>query len=217
MITALGHAAPDVKWLALIGGSGSDRANAVAVDSAGNAYITGSISGTNVMFGDHLASNSGDRMCVAKFDRKGSNVWVSTVGGTQTEGRGIAVDEDGNVYASGSVWAGGATTNSFGNTNLTGIGGSAFLAKLNDQGEFQWVRRVSSSAGVSSLQLATSLTIMGTNLYLAGQCHNYADFGTTVLTNAAMFLAVYDLDGNLTAAHRLAEPVVPGGIPWQVA
>jgi hypothetical protein len=110
-------AAPDAKWLTIIGGSGLDRATSVAVDASGNAYITGAIEGTNVMFGEHLASNFGNRMYVAKFDRNGSNVWVTTVDGTWSEGRGVAVDQDGSVYASGSVWEmTGPTTNSFART-----------------------------------------------------------------------------------------------------
>jgi hypothetical protein len=49
---------------------------------------------------------------------------------------------------------------------------------------------------------------------MAGQCDNYADFGTTVLTNATMFLAIYDLNGNIINARCLS---AQNGTPYQTA
>src|SRR6185369_5400969 len=95
-------AAPDPSWMKLIGGPASDRAYAVAADAAGNCYITGTIQGQNVMFGTHVAPSDGSTaLYVAKFDRRGSNVWVWTTGNSDLVGRGVAVDPSGNVYVCG--------------------------------------------------------------------------------------------------------------------
>jgi hypothetical protein len=215
LIASVGHGAvPDIAWFKMIGGSAVEHAWSVATDSSGHAYVTGDFQGTNLMFGEHLATQfTGTTMFVARFDRFGSNVWVSTAGGSGSlEGRGIALDGSGNVYVFGSMRGG---QNFFGSTNLTSSGSEGFLAKLNSSGEFQWVRQLRDPQGW--IQVPTSLTIHGPNIYVAGQCHQGVDFGSLVLASAGIFLGVYDLDGNPLAARALAEAGASEGMAWQVA
>jgi hypothetical protein len=207
-------APPDAKWLALIGGSGADLANGIAVDHAGNVYTTGYIEGTNVMFGAHVVTNSGGRlMYVTKFDRFGSNVWVTTTSGNGTaEGRGVAVDQNGNVYVAGTFSGSPAT---FGTSKLTPNTSDMFLARLDSDGQFQWARQAHDPHGW--IQLAGALTIAGTNIYVAGQCTTGMDFSSAALTNTAIFLAIYDFDGNVVAARSLANAPIVNGFARQVA
>jgi Bacterial Ig-like domain (group 3)/Beta-propeller repeat len=89
-----------------LGGSGDDFAGGIAVDSAGNAYVTGSTGSTNFPTMNPLqpAFGGGGRDAfVAKLNPSGSAFVYSTyLGGSGSENNqfhgGIAVDSAGNVY-----------------------------------------------------------------------------------------------------------------------
>ncbi|MFZ5808833.1 MAG: SBBP repeat-containing protein [Chloroflexota bacterium] len=91
-----------------IGGSGDDSGNGIAVDTAGNAYITGSTASTQATFplavGPDLTYNGGDRdVFVAKVNADGTGlVYAGYIGGNAWDrGDGIAVDSWGNAYVTG--------------------------------------------------------------------------------------------------------------------
>ncbi len=88
-----------------LGGSGEDFGYGIAVDSAGNAYVTGFTSSTDFPTANPLqAVNDGDgNAFVAKLNPGGSALVYSTyLGGSGGEtGIGIAVDSAGNAYVTG--------------------------------------------------------------------------------------------------------------------
>src|SRR5213593_1059199 len=94
-----------------LGGSGVDRANGIAVDGSGNAYVTGVTDSTdfptaNVIQG---TNHGGSDAFLAKFSPDGSALVHSTyLGGSgdecsQFRGSAIAVDDSGGVYLTGST------------------------------------------------------------------------------------------------------------------
>src|SRR4030095_3722057 len=89
-----------------LGGIGSERAVAIAVDQAGNAYVTGN--NLNGAFPQKDAMQTNDNpdsftAFVTKFAPDGSSLIYSTyLGGIGNDlGLGIAVDFLGSVYVSG--------------------------------------------------------------------------------------------------------------------
>ncbi len=93
-----------------LGGSVQDGGNAIAVDSSGNAYVTGFTQSADFPTANPLqASLAGkNNAFVAKLNPTGSALVYSTyLGGndqTYTDaGLGIAVDSSGNAYVTGQT------------------------------------------------------------------------------------------------------------------
>lgn len=132
--------------------AGPCMANALAVDGAGNSYITGHFNGTldfdpaqtHVGNADILTSAGAIDVFVAKYSPDGNFVWAIRMGGAATnpggdEGRTIRVDAAGNVFVAGQFRG----TGSFGSFTLTadGDGKDAWVAKLDSAGKVLWANR----------------------------------------------------------------------------
>jgi hypothetical protein len=78
-------------------GNNQDAANAIAVDASGNVYVTGYSTGTNNYHTDYAT---------IKYAANGLPLWTNifndVVGGTAT-GVALKLDQDGNVYVTGSI------------------------------------------------------------------------------------------------------------------
>jgi hypothetical protein len=117
-----------------LGGSGDDGGSGIAVDGAGNAYVTGATTSTNFPTANPLQPTYGGGYFdafVAKLSASGSALAYSTYlgGSSWDEGNGIAVDGSGNAYVTGTT----ASTN-FPTANplqpTKGGGADAFVAKI---------------------------------------------------------------------------------------
>ncbi|MBI5675717.1 MAG: SBBP repeat-containing protein [Nitrospirae bacterium] len=90
-----------------LGGGNDDAGRGIAVDSSGNAYVTGGTASTNFPTQDPFqGSNAGSSDAfVAKINAGGTARVYSTYlgGGNEDAGRGIAVDGSGNAYVTGGT------------------------------------------------------------------------------------------------------------------
>lgn len=119
----------DWLWAVRAGGTSFDEGHGIAVDPAGNAFLTGHFGGT-ASFGPYTVATSAYRdIFSAKLDPVGNWLWVAQAGGTEYDyGRGIAADQTGNAYLTGFF----SGTASFGTHTLTSSGGAdIFVAKLS--------------------------------------------------------------------------------------
>jgi CubicO group peptidase (beta-lactamase class C family) len=93
-----------------LGGTGIDWAEGVAVDSGGNAYVTGGTQSTNFPTHTPIQANNGGGgahdVFLTKFNSGGSALVYSTYlgGSDDDEGKGLAVDSTGAAYITG--WTG---------------------------------------------------------------------------------------------------------------
>ncbi|MBC8002384.1 MAG: SBBP repeat-containing protein, partial [Opitutaceae bacterium] len=98
---------PVLSFASYLGGSGIDKANGVAVDGAGNVYLTGITESTNFPATGDFSSGRADHHAVfiTKLNPTGSAVLYSTLidGKSSETGLAIAVDETGSAYATGST------------------------------------------------------------------------------------------------------------------
>lgn len=85
-----------------LGGSGDDSGNAIAVDALGNAYVAGTHGG-NFPVTPATWQTSRGHIFATKLDPAGADlVYSASFGGSDLEeGRGIAIDGDGNAYVTG--------------------------------------------------------------------------------------------------------------------
>jgi len=127
-----------------LGGNGSDTAAAIAVDSAGNAYVTGGTTSTNFPTASAVQSTSGGNQdaFITKLNPSGNTLVYSTylggsggAAGSPEQGTAIAVDATGAAYVAG-------VTNSTNFPVTSGVlqptydggGSDAFVAKLAPAG-----------------------------------------------------------------------------------
>ncbi len=125
-----------------LGGSSADLGYGIAVDSMGNAYITGSTCSTDFPTKNPLQPNYGggnDPYCadafVTKINAAGSALVYSTyLGGSGSdEGSGIAVDSAGHAYVTGGTQSTDFPTMNPLQPGLLGYR-DAFVAKINAAG-----------------------------------------------------------------------------------
>ena len=91
-----------------LGGSGTEFANGIAVDSAGNSYIVGDTTSLNFPAAGYQTSNKGSQDAfVAKLSASGQQFVYSTyLGGAGADhGGAIAIDSNDSVYITGYTWS----------------------------------------------------------------------------------------------------------------
>ncbi|WP_321421177.1 DUF3344 domain-containing protein [uncultured Methanobacterium sp.] len=124
-----------------LGGTGIDYGYGIAVDNIGNAYITGYTNGNFPITSDsHQITYGGGSYdaFLAKFNSNGTLIYSTYLGGTGTDyGYGIAADNNGNCYITGSTGSTNFPTTS-GAYQITkassGTGNDAFVSKFNSSG-----------------------------------------------------------------------------------
>lgn len=134
------------KWVKRYNGpaNGSDFAHAIALDGAGNVYVTGVSEGTS----------SGEDYATVKYDANGNRKWVKRYNGPANGGdsaSAIALDGKGNVYVTG--WS---DSDSSGKTH------DCATINYDENGNQKWVRRYEQASG-SSMVVGG-----GGNLYVTG-------------------------------------------------
>ncbi|AKB33736.1 cell surface protein [Methanosarcina siciliae HI350] len=168
-----------------LGGDGNDDeyGTGIAVDSSGNAYITGYTPRYGGNFptttGAYMETRAGNRDAfVTKLNPDGTALVYSTyLGGSSNDyGQKIAVDDEGSAYVTGYAKSGFPTT--VGAYQITHGGGTydAFVTKLNPEGTGLVY---STFLGGSDYELSYALTIDGTgNACITGSTSS-SDFPTT--------------------------------------
>ncbi|MCH8273174.1 MAG: SBBP repeat-containing protein [Armatimonadetes bacterium] len=128
-------------------GNNRDRATALALDSAGNVYVTGVSTGSGT-FGDYAT---------LKYDSDGNLLWVRRYNGPANSDDypiALAVDGAGNVQVTGRSW-GGAT------------GYDYATLRYDTDGNLLWVRRYNGAG--NGFDFPTALAADGAgNVYVTG-------------------------------------------------
>jgi len=142
-VTRVNAAGNALVYSTYLGGSGTDYGRGIAVDTVGNAYVTGYTTSSNFPKANPLQSTlaSTQDAFVAKLNATGTALVYSTyLGGNGNDyGYGITLDTAGNAYVSGTTESTNfPTVNALqaslgGGYSLNG-GRNAFVTKLNPAG-----------------------------------------------------------------------------------
>ncbi len=193
----------NVIWMAKAIGTGDKAGTDVAVDGAGNVYVTGYFQGTAV-FGAVTLTSASD-LFVGKLDPNGNWLWASQA--TAISG-GIDVDGDQNVYITGSFY--GPST--FGDITVNSQNWDIFAAKLYNNGVWAWVH---TAGGVNGGEGGNKIAVNSLgNGAIAGLVQPGALFGGIPVSSSGAFVAFFDQDGWThvnTTENAEATDIVLGG------
>ena len=207
-------------WARRAGDTATDEARGLAIDNAGNVYVTGVFSGQvnfNPAGNNSLTAFQRGDGFVWKLDTDGKFVYVTPIQGTTgnlTLPEAITVDRTtGDAYVAGSF----QTQANFptGGTPITinGVASAdAFAAHLNPAGQFVWARvfaspgpenpNVNTGRGIA-VDTAGNVTVVGD---FGGTIDADPGAGTTNLVSAGgqdAFVIKLDSAGDFTYGHRI--------------
>lgn len=166
-------------WARTFGGGSYDEGYSVAVDSDGNAYITGYFVGA-VDFDPGpgvtlLASNGDEDVFLCKFNAYGILIWAVSWGGSSyDEGEAVAADDIGNVYVTGGFkgtidFDPGPATDY---RTATGTSKDAFLSVFDSDGNYQ----ETFTWGENDYDSAYAVAVDGSgNVYIGGNFRGTID------------------------------------------
>ncbi len=162
-----------------LGGSGADYGQGIAVDSAGNAYVTGSTQSSNFPTMNALQPSNagGEDAFVTKVNVTGEQILYSTyLGGTQADvAQSIQLDGANNMYITGYTFSPNFPLASPLQSTIGG-GADAFVCELNAAGT---ALTFSTFLGGSGDDRAYGLALDGSkNVYVTGATSS-TNFPTT--------------------------------------
>lgn len=173
----------------------------IAIDAQDRIYITGSCQGTT-QFGNGISlpgSGSSDDWFAARYDVNGTCLWARRItnSSSSSEGRGIALDDDGGVYVTGFAGGSSFTFDPI-TVNTGGFARQAVIVKYDSTGTAQWARSTSGTGGGKS---ARAITIANDRLFITGQMgYTSATYDGLTLTpnstSANLYVLACDLQGN---------------------
>ncbi len=106
-VTKINPTGTAIVYSTYLGGTNLDQANAIAVDTLGNAYVTGFTSSADFPTASPInaATAGGNDIFLTKIDPTGAALVYSTyLGGTTDDvANGLAIDAAGNVFITGST------------------------------------------------------------------------------------------------------------------
>ena len=198
------NAAGVYQWGKQAGDAAFQEPGGIAIDGAGNIYMTG-LFYSKIGFGGITLNTAGTMdVYLVKLTSAGTQVWIKNFGDASAQrAYGIASDTAGNIAITGmyqgSINFGGATFTS------TGLN-DTFVAKFNSAGTHLW----SKGTGDSMDQAGYAVTVdeVG-NTYATGYYFGSMNFGSTAATQLTSlggsdgYLAKFDSAGNLTWSKNL--------------
>ena len=160
-VTKLNPTGSNLIYSTFLGGSGDDKGWGIAVDSAGNAYVTGEMNSTDfpTTTNAYDTSYGNTDVFLVKVSSNGSSLEYATyLGGSNADyGSGVAVDSLGDAYVTGHTSSSDFPTTTLAFDTTKNNGWDAFVTVLHPAG-----------GGVNDLLYST---------YLGG---GYADYGTGI-------------------------------------
>ena len=136
-------------WATNAGGTTSDKGTAIVTDANGFSYVTGYFNEAADFgpFNMPLIDEHSKEVFIAKVDPLGNYVWVQRGSNHYDDrGLGICLDPSGNIYVTGTCW-GGIIFGALNEYNSSSYTDQIFLLKLDNDGNFIWLRNAGNDYG----------------------------------------------------------------------
>ncbi len=226
----------DTQWSYAIGANGiaTDRSTAITLNTAGDVYVSGITSGTNLDVdpgsGTHyISSNGSSDIYLIKYDSNGLFQNAFSIGGTRGElPFDIEVTQNGDIFLTGYSNSDSidvnpdslATNYLYGDSTINFVQ-DIFLLKLDNNNNYQWSFRIGKRASDSGRGIKVD---QSGNVILAGIVGDSAidfDPGPGVyqlsgdpsnLSNNSVFLAQYTSNGEFVGAFTFEDSLNFGSL-----
>ncbi len=182
-VTKLNPSGTSLVYSTFIGGTSVDSGSGIALDSAGNAYVTGSTSSTDFPFTVNQFSTGQAYGFALKLGNTGNIIYATAFTGN---GLGIAVDASGSAYVVGNTTSFPVTAGSYKTT--PGGNSDGFVAKLNSTGQISYATYLGGSANDSATAIAVDTS---GNAFVGGNTSS-TNFPTTPGAFATAFAGIHD-------------------------
>jgi len=167
------------QFVKTLGGSLDDVCKSLALGGSGNIHLAGYFQGI-VDFdpGASYEPLTGDNdydVFILKLDSSGDYLWAKSMSGPEAEEcKGLTVDGQGNVYATGGF---NGIVDFDPDPSVFELSASSlyediFIVKLNNEGHFIWARAI----GATGIDVGAAITVRGANLYVTGIFMDTVDF-----------------------------------------
>jgi len=203
-------------WAKSINGANSSNIGfSIALDNSGNIYTTGNFQGTTDFdpgSGTFNLSSAGvTDIFICKLNASGNLLWAKSMGGANNlcHGYSIALDGQGNVYATGDFQGTADFDPGSGTFNLTSTGlEDIFISKLDVSGNLLWAKSMGGTN--SDYGYSIALDSLG-NVYTTGRFWGTVDFdpGATTFNLISsvlgdIFISKLDASGNFLWAKNMS-------------
>ena len=167
-----------ILYSTFLGGLSADFGRAIAVDSTGAAYVTGSTIGRFPVTAGAFreVTMAAPAIFVAKLSAAGDTLAYATYLDGAGSGQAIRIDSTGNAYIGGYTYTATFTTTPGALQTIYGGGTDAFLTKLNPTGTAQLY---STFLGGSNEDQITGLRVDGSGVVYVSGFTNSSNFPTT--------------------------------------
>ncbi len=186
-----------------------DRGLGLCVDPQGNVYVTGTCWGGLEWYSLNVYNTTSytDQIFVVKLDPDGNELWMKNAGVNESgypynddHGQDLACDSQGNIYVTGFLSNNDGTPHdaTFDAISIPVAANDsvAFLAKLDGDGNWQWVETFD---GIYAHRDNAVAVDDDDNPYVTGSFKEPSVFGTQNLTSFGgqdIYVIKYDGDGN---------------------
>lgn len=170
------------------------RGKNVAIDGAGNTYLSGDFEGPFIYFGSDTLFNTDtvfftSKVFAVKYNSLGNVIWTknfaSGIGNDWSQA--LQLDSYGNVYVGGTAFS---SVMAFDSMQLSTSGGGMFVAKLNPSGNVVWAKAPGGNNQLNYL-VGMDVDVIG-NVLIAGGYNGSLYFGNNTITSVGqsdIFLA----------------------------
>ena len=205
-------------WPLRAGGDQPDSGRAIAYSVNDNVFVTGTFETSvndSATFGSLLttftSTNNSTDIYVGKLNDSGDWNWMASVSGDLSEtSHEIAVDRNDTAYVTGEF----SGTISFihedgtpSGLTLTSAGTQAFVAAINEDGDWLWAQSVVSSVSSRGYGISAYTNSFGTtSIYVCGEFNGTASFGSVPAlstSHVAGFVGMLKSDGNWRWARKV--------------